>query len=255
MSTSLSHTAANTTRPTKLPPRAGSSASGSSLRPIRSVAACAAPTATNRASREAQSHQIRRMHHCPPDWDRVRHACKRSHPQSPKPRAHGVGWQGPGFEDSRPSARLSSKLLLELHIMRSSRHLFVGSRSASSAKISGEEIDEICYHGPGHCGLGRSRRRRTRKHRSPARARPSPRRSMPNGARPRAPTTGIKLNYQAIGSGAGINQINNRTVDFGASDMPVTGGPAHRTQADAVPHRDRRRGHHRQPARARSRTS
>ena len=34
-------------------------------------------------------------------------------------------------------------------------------------------------------------------------------------------TTGIKLNYQAIGSGAGINQINNRTVDFGASDMPV----------------------------------
>jgi phosphate transport system substrate-binding protein len=33
--------------------------------------------------------------------------------------------------------------------------------------------------------------------------------------------TNIKLNYQAIGSGAGINQINNRTVDFGASDMPV----------------------------------
>jgi len=36
-----------------------------------------------------------------------------------------------------------------------------------------------------------------------------------------APSIGIKLNYQAIGSGAGINQINNRTVDFGASDMPV----------------------------------
>jgi phosphate transport system substrate-binding protein len=34
-------------------------------------------------------------------------------------------------------------------------------------------------------------------------------------------TSGAKLNYQAIGSGAGINQINNRTVDFGASDMPV----------------------------------
>jgi phosphate transport system substrate-binding protein len=31
----------------------------------------------------------------------------------------------------------------------------------------------------------------------------------------------VKLNYQAVGSGAGINQINNRTVDFGASDMPV----------------------------------
>src|SRR5271163_1332747 len=36
-----------------------------------------------------------------------------------------------------------------------------------------------------------------------------------------AAATGVKLNYQAIGSGAGINQINNRTVDFGASDMPV----------------------------------
>jgi phosphate transport system substrate-binding protein len=36
-----------------------------------------------------------------------------------------------------------------------------------------------------------------------------------------APATGIKLNYAAVGSGAGINQINNRTVDFGASDMPV----------------------------------
>ena len=34
--------------------------------------------------------------------------------------------------------------------------------------------------------------------------------------------TGITLNYQAIGSGAGINQVNNRTVDFGASDMPVS---------------------------------
>jgi len=33
--------------------------------------------------------------------------------------------------------------------------------------------------------------------------------------------TGIELNYQSIGSGAGINQIDNRTVDFGASDMPV----------------------------------
>ncbi len=36
-----------------------------------------------------------------------------------------------------------------------------------------------------------------------------------------AGATGTQLNYQAVGSGAGINQINNRTVDFGASDMPV----------------------------------
>jgi phosphate transport system substrate-binding protein len=33
--------------------------------------------------------------------------------------------------------------------------------------------------------------------------------------------TGVSLNYQAIGSGAGLNQITNRTVDFGASDAPV----------------------------------
>ncbi|MBF0558480.1 MAG: phosphate ABC transporter substrate-binding protein PstS [Nitrospirae bacterium] len=34
--------------------------------------------------------------------------------------------------------------------------------------------------------------------------------------------TGIKLNYQSIGSGGGIRQIIERTVDFGASDDPLT---------------------------------
>ncbi|MCS6931573.1 MAG: phosphate ABC transporter substrate-binding protein PstS [Acetobacteraceae bacterium] len=33
---------------------------------------------------------------------------------------------------------------------------------------------------------------------------------------------GIQLNYQSIGSGGGINQITARTVDFGASDAPLT---------------------------------
>ena len=33
--------------------------------------------------------------------------------------------------------------------------------------------------------------------------------------------TGLELNYQAIGSGGGQNQILNRTVDFGASDAPM----------------------------------
>lgn len=33
--------------------------------------------------------------------------------------------------------------------------------------------------------------------------------------------TGVKLNYQSIGSGGGIRQIVNRTVDFGASDAPL----------------------------------
>ena len=34
--------------------------------------------------------------------------------------------------------------------------------------------------------------------------------------------TGIGLNYQSIGSGGGIKQIKASTVDFGASDMPLT---------------------------------
>lgn len=33
--------------------------------------------------------------------------------------------------------------------------------------------------------------------------------------------TGNGLNYQSIGSGAGIKQIKEKTVDFGASDMPL----------------------------------
>ena len=35
------------------------------------------------------------------------------------------------------------------------------------------------------------------------------------------PVIGVELNYQAIGSGGGQNQILNRTVDFGASDAPM----------------------------------
>ena len=34
--------------------------------------------------------------------------------------------------------------------------------------------------------------------------------------------TGIQLNYQSIGSGGGVKQIAARTVDFGASDAPMT---------------------------------
>ncbi len=34
--------------------------------------------------------------------------------------------------------------------------------------------------------------------------------------------TGARLNYQSIGSGGGIKQIKSKTVDFGASDMPLT---------------------------------
>lgn len=34
-------------------------------------------------------------------------------------------------------------------------------------------------------------------------------------------STGVKINYQAIGSGGGIAQITAKTVDFGASDAPM----------------------------------
>jgi phosphate transport system substrate-binding protein len=34
--------------------------------------------------------------------------------------------------------------------------------------------------------------------------------------------TGAKINYQSVGSGAGLRQIRGKTVDFGASDMPLT---------------------------------
>ena len=33
--------------------------------------------------------------------------------------------------------------------------------------------------------------------------------------------TNVKVNYQSVGSGAGIKQIKAKTVDFGASDMPL----------------------------------
>ena len=35
-------------------------------------------------------------------------------------------------------------------------------------------------------------------------------------------TTGVRINYQSVGSGAGIKQIEAKTVTFGASDMPLT---------------------------------
>ena len=37
-----------------------------------------------------------------------------------------------------------------------------------------------------------------------------------------ANATGIKINYQSIGSGGGVRQISEQTVDFGASDGPMS---------------------------------
>jgi len=44
--------------------------------------------------------------------------------------------------------------------------------------------------------------------------------------------TGVQLNYQSIGSGGGIRQITDRTVDFGASDAPLT--PEQLAKADLL---------------------
>ncbi len=37
-----------------------------------------------------------------------------------------------------------------------------------------------------------------------------------------AQLTGVQINYQSLGSGGGIKSISDRTVDFGASDAPLT---------------------------------
>jgi phosphate transport system substrate-binding protein len=37
-----------------------------------------------------------------------------------------------------------------------------------------------------------------------------------------AEKTGVKINYQSIGSGGGVRQIREQTVDFGASDGPMS---------------------------------
>jgi phosphate transport system substrate-binding protein len=55
---------------------------------------------------------------------------------------------------------------------------------------------------------------------SPVLAQLSRTRSTRNG-RKHTKTTGNGLNYQSIGSGGGIKQIKAKTVDFGASDMPL----------------------------------
>ena len=34
--------------------------------------------------------------------------------------------------------------------------------------------------------------------------------------------SGVKINYQSLGSGAGIQQVSQQTVDFGASDAPMS---------------------------------
>jgi phosphate transport system substrate-binding protein len=46
--------------------------------------------------------------------------------------------------------------------------------------------------------------------------------------------TGLKVNYQSIGSGGGIQQLISKTVDFGASDAPLNDEQTTKMAAEAV---------------------
>jgi phosphate transport system substrate-binding protein len=50
-----------------------------------------------------------------------------------------------------------------------------------------------------------------------------------------ASVTGVQVNYQAVGSGAGITAITNNTVDFGASDAIMTSAQVTAAQAAGGP--------------------
>jgi phosphate transport system substrate-binding protein len=48
--------------------------------------------------------------------------------------------------------------------------------------------------------------------------------------------TGVKVNYQAIGSGGGIKSLSDRTVDFGATDAPMSDAQLQGTTGGEVLH-------------------
>src|SRR6476660_7779789 len=51
-----------------------------------------------------------------------------------------------------------------------------------------------------------------------------------------AKSTGVKINYQSIGSGGGIRQLSEMTVDFGASDSPMSDDELSKAKGGAVLH-------------------
>ena len=51
-----------------------------------------------------------------------------------------------------------------------------------------------------------------------------------------ATKTGVKINYQSIGSGGGIRQLSEQTVDFGASDAPMSDAELARAKGGPVLH-------------------
>ncbi|HEX5179122.1 MAG TPA: phosphate ABC transporter substrate-binding protein PstS [Gemmatimonadaceae bacterium] len=46
--------------------------------------------------------------------------------------------------------------------------------------------------------------------------------------------TGVRINYQSIGSGGGIRQLSEGTVDFGASDAPMSGDELARAKSPVM---------------------
>jgi phosphate transport system substrate-binding protein len=51
-----------------------------------------------------------------------------------------------------------------------------------------------------------------------------------------AAKTGVRINYQSIGSGGGIRQLSEATVDFGASDSPMTDAELGKAKGGPVLH-------------------
>lgn len=51
-----------------------------------------------------------------------------------------------------------------------------------------------------------------------------------------AAETGVKINYQSIGSGGGIRQLSEQTVDFGASDSPMSEEEIAKAKGGAILH-------------------
>jgi phosphate transport system substrate-binding protein len=51
-----------------------------------------------------------------------------------------------------------------------------------------------------------------------------------------ATKTGVKINYQSIGSGGGIKQLSEQTVDFGASDAPMSDAELAKAKGGKVLH-------------------
>ena len=51
-----------------------------------------------------------------------------------------------------------------------------------------------------------------------------------------ASKTGVKINYQSIGSGGGIRQLSEQTVDFGASDAPMSDDEMSKAKGGPVQH-------------------